>query len=44
MIENLTLADIAKTKPEAAQLMEKHDLHFCCKGTVKLSDQLKDSG
>ena len=43
MIENLTLAEIVKTKPEAAKLMEKYDLDFCCKGKMKLSDQVKDS-
>ena len=42
MIENLSLAEIVKSKPETAALLEKYDLDFCCKGKMKLSDQVKD--
>lgn len=42
MIENLSLAEIVKTKPETAALLEKYDLDFCCKGKMKLSEQVED--
>src|SRR6185295_4927799 len=41
-IENLSLAEIVTEKPQAAALLEKYDLDFCCRGKLKLSDQVKD--
>jgi regulator of cell morphogenesis and NO signaling len=41
-IENLSLAEIVTEKPQAAVLLEKYDLDFCCRGKLKLSDQIKD--
>ena len=41
-IENLSLAEIVTEKPQAAALLEKYDLDFCCRGKLKLSDQIKD--
>jgi len=41
-IENLSLAEIITERPQAAVLLEKYDLDFCCRGKLKLSDQIKD--
>jgi len=41
-IENLSLAEIITERPQAAALLEKYDLDFCCRGKLKLSDQIKD--
>lgn len=41
-IENLTLAQIVTTKPQAAALLEKYNLDFCFRGKSKLADQIKD--
>lgn len=42
MIQSFTLAELVKAKPEAAPILEKYDLDFCCKGKMKLSDQVKN--
>lgn len=41
-IENLSLAEIVTTKPEAATLLEKYNLDFCCGGKRKLSEALQN--
>ena len=44
MIQSFTLAELVKAKPETAPILEKYDLDFCCKGKMKLSDQVKNEG
>ena len=39
-IENLSLAEIVTSKPEAAALLENYNLDFCCRGKQKLSEAL----
>ena len=41
-IADLSLAEIVTTKPQAAALLEKYNLDFCCRGKQKLSEQLND--
>ena len=41
-IENLSLAEIVTEKPQAAALLEKYDLDFCCRGKLKLYEQIKN--
>ncbi|MBP6334510.1 MAG: iron-sulfur cluster repair di-iron protein [Bacteroidia bacterium] len=41
-IDNLTLAEIVTIKPEAAPILEKFNLDFCCGGKAKLKEALKD--
>lgn len=41
-IENLSLAEIVTSKPEAAALLEKYNLDFCCGGKQKLFEALKN--
>lgn len=41
-IENLSLAEIVTSKPEAAVVFEKYNLDFCCGGKKKLSEALKN--
>ncbi len=41
-IENLSLAEIATSKPEAAALFEKYNLDFCCRGKQKLSEAISN--
>lgn len=42
-VNELSLAEIVTQKPEAAALLEKYHLDFCCKGKRKLSEALKDN-
>lgn len=42
-IENLTLAKIVTLKPQAAQLLEKYNLDYCCGGKKTLHDALSDN-
>jgi len=41
-IENLSLAEIVTSKPEAAALLESYNLDFCCRGKQKLSEALEN--
>lgn len=41
-IENLSLAEIVTSKPEAAVVFENYKLDFCCGGKQKLSEALKN--
>ncbi len=41
-IENLSLAQIVSSKPEAAGIFESYNLDYCCRGKQLVSDVLRD--
>lgn len=41
-LSNVRVADIVTMKPEAASLLEKYNVDFCCRGKMKLSEQVTD--